>query len=332
MGDKYRLGARMLDFPNKPVAAPPKWIPANAAAFASLNWKMKEALGKYLGSIVDEFAGDAIFDEVLESIKTDPAGPKVDLRAELIDQLGEHAMLVTDCIEPVDINSERLLVALEVTDDKKVAAAIEKAMKVDPDARRREHKGHVIWEITNEADGELVVDEVRIDGPGVVPEEAAAPGDDEPAEEGAKLPNSAVTVANGHLIVASHVDFIIKTIDEQETVLDAGEDYLRVAASLAKLGAGADALRHFVRTDKAFQATYELVRQGKMPQAETVLGRVLNHLASSDDDEGLTVREQQIDGSKMPEYSAVRKYFGPAGFFVQTQDDGWMITGCLLKK
>jgi hypothetical protein len=28
----------------------------------------------------------------------------------------------------------------------------------------------------------------------------------------------------------------------------------------------------------------------------------------------------------------VKKYLGPGGAFVQTQDDGWWIVGCLLKK
>jgi hypothetical protein len=87
-----------------------------------------------------------------------------------------------------------------------------------------------------------------------------------------------------------------------------------------------------VRTDKAYHATYELVKQGKMPQAETVLGRVLNHLAADEDEDESVVREQQIDGSKMPDYEAVRKYLGPAGFFMQSQDEGWTVTGCLLKK
>jgi hypothetical protein len=332
-GERYRLAARMLEFPNKAIQPPPAWIPANAAAFASLNWKMRDALGKYLGTIVDEFAGGEVFEEVLESIKNDPAGPKVDLRKGLIDLLGERAFLVTDCIEPIDTRSERLMVAVEIVDPKTVAETIERAMKVDPDARRRDYNGHVIWEITNEGKTEFV-DEIKIDGPGTIPDEvAAAPGDAAPAGgDGPKIPNSAVTVVHGHLIVASHVDFIIKAIDEQPATLDAGEDYQRVQHALTALGAGDVALRHFVRTDKAYHATYELVKQGKMPQAETVLGRVLNHLAADEDEDESVVREQQIDGSKMPDYEAVRKYLGPAGFFMQSQDEGWTVTGCLLKK
>ena len=37
--------------------------------------------------------------------------------------------------------------------------------------------------------------------------------------------------------------------------------------------------RSFAWTDRAVQPTYELIRQGKMPQSESLLGRTLNSLA-----------------------------------------------------
>jgi hypothetical protein len=227
-----------------------------------------------------------------------------------------------------------LLVALELTNAKHVEAAINKSLTKDPDARKREYKGHIIWEIVNEQEAKVDFDELMIDGPGipVVVEDAAvaaAPKDEEEEEERV-LPNSAVTVFDGHLIIASHADFIEKLLEPQDNTLDKADDFNRVSTSLDKLGAGKQALRHFVRTDKAFHTTYELIRQGKMPQAETVLGRVLNRLLSEEDAEG--EREQVIDGKKMPEFSEVRKYFGPSGTFLTTEKDGWMVTGCLLHK
>jgi hypothetical protein len=334
-GDKYRLGARMLDFINKPTEAPPKWIPSDVATFLSINWNMKDAFGKYLGSIVDEFAGDEIFDEVLESIKTDPNGPEVDLRKDLIAHLGERAMLVTDAVEPIDVKSERLMFIIELDKPKIVAATLDKAMSKDPDARKREYKGHVIWEIVND-DVEAVheVEEIVIDGGGgfvPVSEPMAAPAEEE--EEGeAKLPNSAIAVAHGHLIIASHVDFIIRALDPPAMPLDAAHDFQRVEEALDKLGGGKQAMRQFVRTDKAYNTTYELLRQNKMPQGETVLARALNRLLADDDADEAELRKQSIDGSKMPSYDKVKKYFGPAGFYLTTEDDGWMISGCLLKK
>ena len=65
-----------------------------------------------------------------------------------------------------------------------------------------------------------------------------------------------------------------------------------------------------------------------MPEAETLLGRMLNALFPVKKGE---TREQQIDGTKLPEFEAVRKYFGPAGAHASPDDDGWIITGAIIK-
>ena len=44
------------------------------------------------------------------------------------------------------------------------------------------------------------------------------------------------------------------------------------------------------------------------------------------------LREQRIDGSKLPEYATVRPYLGPAGVTLTTEGEGWLVTGFTLKK
>jgi hypothetical protein len=34
----------------------------------------------------------------------------------------------------------------------------------------------------------------------------------------------------------------------------------------------------------------------------------------------------------MPAFEAVQKYLGPAGSYLHTEGDGWILVGCLLKK
>ncbi len=50
------------------------------------------------------------------------------------------------------------------------------------------------------------------------------------------------------------------------------------------------------------------------------------------DDE--TLRKQKLDGSKLPEnYEvSIAPYFGPMGWVMETHEDGWRITGCIIKK
>jgi hypothetical protein len=67
-----------------------------------------------------------------------------------------------------------------------------------------------------------------------------------------------------------------------------------------------------------------------MAEAETLFGALLNRWFAPDE-EGV-VRKQQIDGKKLPEFAKVRSYFGPGGLFVDTEQDGWLLIGCLLKQ
>jgi hypothetical protein len=175
------------------------------------------------------------------------------------------------------------------------------------------------------------VEAIKIEGAGFDPF-AGGEEETEPEEERKILPNSAITVAHGHLLVASHVDFIVDLLERPlgSDMLTDAADYHQIDDALAKIGSGSDSFRFFTRTDEAYRPTYELIRQGKMPEAKTVVGKVLNRLLGPDE-KGI-LREQQIDGSKMPDFDAVRRYLGPAGVYVRSEDDGWFVAGCLLSK
>jgi hypothetical protein len=90
------------------------------------------------------------------------------------------------------------------------------------------------------------------------------------------------------------------------------------------------AAQTFGRTDEQTRATYELIRQGKMPESETMLGRVLNTVFGAGK-KGVP-RKQEVDPRKMPDYEFVRRYLGPAGMQVVSEPDGWFFKGVLLPK
>jgi hypothetical protein len=171
-----------------------------------------------------------------------------------------------------------------------------------------------------------------IEGAGFVSTEAAPEQKKEEEAEDARLPNMAITVYLDHLIVSTHVDFIQDFITHQANPANLAQanDYQRVKAALGGLGANLNSFWFFSRTDESYRATYDLLKQGKLPEAETLLARLLNAMLGPRE-EG-AVRQQEIDGSKLPDFEQVMKYLGPGGLFAQTQDDGWWLVGCLLKK
>src|SRR6185436_10118843 len=107
-------------------------------------------------------------------------------------------------------------------------------------------------------------------------------------------------------------------------------DYQRTMAAIKQLGAKSDSMRLFARTDHASRVTYEMIRQNKMPESESLLAKLLNEVFAPDEED--TLREAQFDGSKLPEFEKVMPYLGPAGMFFRTEDVGWSITGCVLAK
>ncbi len=322
--DKYDLAMRMLNFPNGGSHEPPAWIPRNLATFVSLNVDIINGF-EYSKSLVNALADDEIFEDVLESLEKDPNGPRVNIRKEVVANMGQHVMVLSNYHTPITTDSERLLFCIELTDVPPVRNALNKVMENDPNARKRMVGDHVVWEIVDE---EVEVPEFELE---FGFDEIAVP-EDEATGEQKKLPNAAATVAHGHLLISSHLDFVVNVLQEAENrnTLAASVDYQIVQRALQDLGAESDSLRTFSRTDEEFRSTYELLRQGKMPESESMMGRLLNLVFDDGDDE--TVREQKLDGSKLPEFQVVRRYLGPAGHFVRSLEDGWLATGCFLSR
>ena len=105
-----------------------------------------------------------MFQDVLKSIETDPNGPMINLEKDLVAHLGDRIVVFADCRIPVTPKSERVLVAVSLKDVEAVRQTINKAMESDPEAQRRDHNGHIIWEMV--AEQPIEVETVQIDGPG----------------------------------------------------------------------------------------------------------------------------------------------------------------------
>lgn len=326
--EKYELAARMLRFPNGDNFEPAAWIPRAVATYANISLDMKNAF-ESSKTLVNEIIGDEVFEDVLSSIEDDPNGPQISIREDLIAHFGQRAIMISDYELPITPKSERLLVAIEVNDPKSVATAIAKTMKSDPSARRREYNGFEIWEIVNE---ETEMPMVTIENSPAFAANANDEEEEEEEEEPKSLPNMVMTVAHGRMIVATHLDFLVKVlnpISERET-LAGSVDYGIIRSELKRLVPGEHCCQTFSRTDEEYRAIYELMRQGKMGEAETMFGKVLNRILG-DGKEG-SVRQQEIDGSKLPDFETVRRYFGPGGVSVVSVEDGWSITGFTMSK
>ena len=326
-GERFQLSARMLSFPNGDSLQPLSWIPRDLATFACFQWDVHQAFDA-VGTLVDRVVGeDEVWADVQDQLLNDPHGPKISLRDDLVANLGHRMTVITDNQLPITPQCERLLVAVEARNLEALASTIDKVMEAEPNAELREVAGHRVWEIVEEEEEEL---EIKLEAPAFDPL-AGVEEEEEEAEE-AGLPNSAVCVARGHLLVATHMEFLADLLHDPEPRLrlEAGADYQAVAESLDNLLPGPHCFRYFSRTEEELRPTYELIRQGKMPESETVLGKILNAIYGDAESEEL--REQKIDGTHLPNFEVVRRYFGPSGLKCRAEEENWVLVGTLLSR
>ncbi len=218
----YKKAMKMAVLPNKADFTPQPWVPRDIGTYTTMYFNIINAFDNF-GSLFDELFGQGeqgTWEDTKESLKKDPNGPQVDLREDLIRHLGQRVSMLTDYEEPITTTSERLLFAIEAKNPKAVAAAIRKLLKDDPTFRRRIHNGLEIWEMVQEETPGLEPPKIEGDGFDDKPAVTRAhplkkkhkKGDEDEEEEERKplLPHAAVTVFEGNLMIASHMDFLMK--------------------------------------------------------------------------------------------------------------------------
>jgi hypothetical protein len=345
--ERFQLAARALEFPNGENHQPPAWVPREIASFASINLNASKAFGASK-SLVNELANDpktdkspGFIDDILEGIKIDPDGPQVDIEGEILANLGDRAYIITDYEYPVTPQCERILAAVEAKNAEAVSKAIDRLMSADSSATQLTINGVKVWMMTQPEPAPAATASfepapvIIMGGDGfiqVTEEQDPAPKGEKDVADRFRTPNSAFAVARGHLFYTTHIELLRKVLEqaEDQKSLNDAADLQTVFAEMEKLGAKENSFRFFGRTDEQVRPTYELVRAGKMPESETMLGRILNRML--EEPRALEPRKQKIDGSELPAYDMVRRYLGPAGSFVTTRDDGWFITGFSLPK
>lgn len=329
---KLEKAAKMLQFINEPLQAIPDWVHDEVATFNRLNMKIEDAFWAS-ETLINEAFDDEIFRDIVEGIRDDEDGPRIDLEKNVLPNLDDQIILLSDNVQPAGIDSERILLALRVKDGKAIEKAIRKAMEVEPDASKLDLlPGVEIWQVerSESADdfdqelfGDLDIDfgdEEAEDAPpllehwaiGLVP---AGPGSTAP-----------------YLMFSSHPEFLVQTANRiLKAAPNAGfgnaKEVKEVRLALSDLGAGGQAFDRVVRSRLSLRIKYELWRQGKLKDSDTVLGSIYRRIFDETEaDDGKPLAAKQL-----PPLKQVEKYFPNGGSSLKTTKDGWEIIGFLLK-
>jgi len=325
-GDRFRLGARILSFPNDANHQIPDFVPEQVATYLDLRWDIQRAF-QYVESIVNEYADDDDwYREMLISLKEDINSPRVDIENDIVKNLGNQVYMMVDNELPAHEFSEQRLLGFQIVNVAPVEAAINKIFKNDPTAEKHEYQDQVIWEIHEEEEEEVPT--LMIVAPGYDNLVYGALAQDSEPE-----PGTAVAVVDNFLFFANNKEIVKKAIDAKlkGATLAKNADYQRVQVVLKTLGSGSDSVQYFAESEAALRANYELMQQGKMPESNSVVGKAINYMLSDGDDPAGD-RTQNVDASKLPPFDEVKQYLGPSGAYSQSEDNGWYATGAMLKK
>ncbi len=349
----FRLAMRMLTFPDGINFAPPDWMPPEIARCTQV-YLDPTAIFDNFGTLFDALVmqgEEGVWDDIIRGLKEEENGPQIDIRNELVVHLGQRAMGMSKYKLPITTTSECIVIAVELKEgkDKEVAKALEKLFGKDTEMMQKKHKSSILWQRVP-AEDVIQPFAAPIGAPPIgVPstgEKATSEtsnrrvlisAEDDESQTPPVFPDGAITVAKGCLFAGTNGDYLIEILDRLDAKaasIKNEKEYKEVDLVFTSLGVTEKPhfLQFFARTDETLRPTYEMIRQGKLPQSQAIIAKALNAFAVPADGSAEPVRAQAIDGSKLPEFDKIRKHFGPAGFYGVSEENGFFIKGFLLEK
>ena len=337
----YRYSMNMLAFYNETRFELPRWVPEEIAGTTTLYIDMLEMFDHF-GPLFDAMfvpGNRSGWEDILEGMKNDPHGLQIDVREELILLLERKILFFTEYDKPITPDSENLLVAISIKEGKtaEVLQALHKLIpEEDLDFERFEFGEHLLWQKRPFVDiqrPEITIGVPPLPGTGAVRPAVNPIGQE---QEEVIFPKGAITVAFDLILFSSNVDYlkhILTQVRESNGFLEKTTDYEIVLQEFQSGESGQNPrfLQSFSRSAEAVRPTYEMIRQGKMPQSKSILGQVLNLLLTPPEMEE-EIRPSRIDGSKMPDFETIQHYFGPAGLLGVTEENGWFFKGFSLEQ
>lgn len=328
--EKYRLAARMLQLISTEREQIPNWVMQGVATFNRLHLRIEEAFWAS-ETLIDEAMGDEIFRPMVEGIAKDEDGPQIDLENNVLPNLDDQIILITDNTVPVDESSERMLVAIRVLDAEKIRLAVRKAMEVEPDTTKLDVvPGVEIWRVEpGQGDDGFDADEFG---------ELDLGFDEDIEEQPPLLQHWAIALVDQgpgstapYLMFSSHPELLIETVKRIQQPANGGFESLpevqAVVQAMAELGCDSPAYDRVVRLRLSLRAKYELLRQGKLKESDSVMASLYRRLFEEDESE----RDAPLNAAKLPPLQRVERYFPDGGGYLTPVEDGWSLTSFLLK-
>ena len=345
----YRQAMHMFNFPDSTNFVPPTWMPDDLAR-CTMFYVDPLAIFDNFGVLFDAVimpGEEGVWQDILHGLRNDPHGPQIDIREELIVNLSSRILGMSRYEKPITINSESIVVAVELKPGREPAmlAGIEKLFGTDPEMQAMEYDSYKIW---HRRPGDMIEPDSWTPGPdifgnnvsdsaNIVQVAAQVPVNAPQAVEPPPMfPEGGIVVAKGCLLVSTNLEYLKVILDrlnaEVESSISGEAEYRAVDQIFASMGLTDKPhfFQFFARTHETLRPTYEMVRLDRMAQSKALFAKLLNEILSPEAESG--IRRQIIDGSTLPEFDKVERYFGTVGIYGATEDNGYFIKGFTLER
>lgn len=324
--------AAIVNTPNEVSWEMPNWIGGNVSAIVNVCWNIQESFWKSEGLMDGLADSPGVFKQFVKGMAENETGPKVDIANEVLPYLTNDIISMSDCKEPITVDSRRTMIALRVTESQKLFKVLERVMNNEPDAKLIEFQGHKLWKVVREDSAEaLEIDAGDLGSD--FGEFGDQPMQSKPEDE-PWLSNWAITIYGDRLMFASHAEMIQDAIVQDKSgnpsPLISDIEYVRARQVIDELANGRTGCSwQVLRSDLSYRVQYELFRDGKLPQSQSMVATIMERLTQPKKE--LRGKEkQQIDGTKLPPFDQIRGYLQPGGMMFESTEDGWVYTGFLL--
>lgn len=286
--DPPRDGIFSVVRPSKGDTNPPNWVPEDVASYVSVNWRVDATFNGF-EKVFDRFAGENGFaNRVTEPFKTETG---LDLRESLINTTLDRGVMITWLQQPVTVNSNTTLLAVELKDPAQTVQTIEKLRET-------------IWK------------SVEVDNIGSTKIYRGRQRDRE-VPEGIRQPEPCGAVVGNWLMVADSrqlLEHVIRAENGAVPRLIAQPDYDLVASELGvQLGSEKPFLLSFSRDSEALRQIYEMAKSPQVKEFVRARGEqspIAKRIA------------EMIERNELPPFDEFKKYFAPTGGFAYDEPTG----------
>lgn len=279
----------------------PTWVSGEVGEWGTFSFDHDNAFVT-VGPLIDQLLlrqKPGTFDRIMADLRDEKHGPRVDVRKEVLGRLSHRLTVITD----TDPKTEGTLVAAEVKESAAVARALERLFAGEEDTKRRQVGRWELWEFPpRRAKGKT-----STDFPGGLP------------------PTEGVSVANGMVYFATNVRLLEKVLTQEGGGLARTQDCARVTKELERMVPAEVVMRWFARPDRTLRGGYETLRQGEGFASNSPAALLMQLVLRG-------VKGEGLDRKKLPAFEKLTGHLGPAGMYLVTSEEGWVLTGFTLKK